>query len=94
MSSRNFYIVNAFTDKPFGGNPAGVFLNASGLSDQQMQAIAKQLNLVETVFITPLNAKEADFELRYFTPHKELPIAGHPTIAAWCALAYAGQVDG
>ena len=88
-----FYVVNAFADKPFHGNPAGVFPFAEGLSDRQMQAIAKQLNLVETVFVLPPTVDGVDFQLRYFTPERELPIAGHPTIATWCALALGGHVD-
>ena len=88
-----FFVVNAFADKPFGGNPAGVFPKADGLTDEQMQAIAKQLNLVETVFVLKSNAPDVDFQLRYFTPHKELPIAGHPTVATWSALAIENFID-
>lgn len=90
---RNFYVVNSFADKSFGGNPAGVFLDARGLSTRMMQDIARQLNLVETVFITPLKNKKADFEFRYFTPQKELPIAGHPTIASFIALSKANIIN-
>lgn len=88
-----FYVVNAFAEKSFEGNPAGVFPNAVGLSDGQMQAIAKQLNLVETVFVLPPTVEGADLQLRYFMPEKELPIAGHPTIATWWALVMGGHVE-
>ncbi len=84
--------VNAFAESPFGGNPAAVFPQAEGLPQEQMQAIARQLNLVETVFVLP-GEQNADFRLRYFTPATELPVAGHPTIAAWCALLHEGLVD-
>jgi trans-2,3-dihydro-3-hydroxyanthranilate isomerase len=90
--NRKFLVVNAFADKPFGGNPAGVFPNADGLSDNEMQLIARQLNLVETVFVFPSNESDVDYCLRYFTPLKELPIAGHPTIATWIALVHEGKV--
>lgn len=73
------------------GNPAAVFCDATGLSDTQMQAIAKQLNLVETVFVLP--AEDADFRFRYFTPNKEVPIAGHPTVAACIALVHTNILD-
>ena len=91
MPTTPFYVVNAFSNNPFGGNPAGVFPFAKGLTEELMQSISKQLNLVETVFVLP--SFEADFELRYFTPHKELPIAGHPTIATWCALVMQKHID-
>lgn len=91
MPTTPFYVVNAFANHPFGGNPAGVFPVAKGLTEELMQSIAKQLNLVESVFVLP--STEADFELRYFTPHNELPIAGHPTIATWFALANQMHID-
>ena len=63
--NRQFVVVNAFAGSPFGGNPAAVFTNASGLETETMQALARQLNLVETVFVLPGDA--VDFHLRYFT---------------------------
>ena len=83
--------MNAFAEKPFGGNPAAVFPNAQGLPQEMMQSIARQMNLVETVFVT--SETDVDFRLRYFTPKAELPVAGHPTIAAWCALLHEGIVN-
>ena len=90
---KRFYVINSFADKPFGGNPAAIFTNAEGLTSANMQNIARQMNLVETVFISPLKNKKADFELRYFTPEKELPVAGHPTIAAFIALSKTKMID-
>jgi trans-2,3-dihydro-3-hydroxyanthranilate isomerase len=91
--SKTFYVVNSFAEKSFGGNPAAVFSEVVGLSTEMMQKIAKQLNLVETVFVKDLKGKKADFEFRYFTPEKELPVAGHPTIAGFIALAQANIID-
>ena len=90
---KKFYVVNSFAEESFGGNPAAVFPDASGLSTATMQKIAKQLNLVETVFVTSLKNKKADFEFRYFTPRKEYPIAGHPTIASFVALVKAKIIN-
>lgn len=84
-------MVNAFADGPFGGNPAAVFPTANGISPYVMQALARQLNLVETVFVVPAEGG-ADFRLRYFTPQSEIPVAGHPTIAAWLTLIHKGII--
>ena len=74
--------VDSFTDKKFSGNPAGVVLNADGLTDNEMQQIAKELNNSETAFI--LSPSESDHEvwIRFFTPTTEVPTCGHATIAA------------
>ncbi|MGE4351277.1 MAG: PhzF family phenazine biosynthesis protein [Bdellovibrionales bacterium] len=88
--STPYFVANAFAPRPFAGNPAGVFPCADELTTSQMQAIAKQLNLVETVFVSSPQTEGVDFEVRYFTPEKELPLAGHPTIAAWHILATQG----
>lgn len=82
-----FEVINSFTEERFEGNPAGVVhYKNNQLSPQDMQKIAKQLNLVETVFVHQSIDKSYDFELNYYTPYKELPIAGHPTIAAWISI--------
>lgn len=88
-----FYVVNSFAERPFGGNPAAVFPNAAGLGSETMQAIARQMNLVESVFVLPGAGYGADFHLKYFTPTEELPVAGHPTIAAFVALAECGRIS-
>jgi trans-2,3-dihydro-3-hydroxyanthranilate isomerase len=92
LQNRAFVVVNAFANGPFGGNPAAVFTNASDLSSDIMQAFARQLNLVETVFILPEEG-DIDFRLRYFTPESEIPVAGHPSIAAWLALLHKQMID-
>ena len=74
--------VDSFTDTAFRGNPAGVVLDADGLTDQQMQQIARELNNSETVFILSPTASDHEVWLRYFTPTMEVPTCGHATIAA------------
>jgi len=79
--------VDAFTDRAFTGNPAAVLLNASGLSDEQLQLIAREMNLSETAFVFPATDSTHDLELRWFTPTKEVNLCGHATIATFHALA-------
>lgn len=80
-------VVDVFTRSPFQGNPAGVVLDASGLSDEQMQGIAAEVNLSETAFVLPADSHhEGDLRLRWFTPSREVDMCGHATIAAVHAL--------
>ncbi len=88
-----FYVLNSFTDTEFCGNPAAIFPDADHLDLQLMQKIARQMNLVETVFVQKPKSDGADCLFRYFTPEKELPIAGHPTIAGWACLAHTGFIN-
>jgi trans-2,3-dihydro-3-hydroxyanthranilate isomerase len=89
MSKLSFVTYDVFTDVRFAGNPLAVVFGADHLSDAQMQAIAREFNLSETVFLrAPANAAHAA-EARIFTPGKELPFAGHPTVGAAIALAEA-----
>ncbi len=81
---------NAFTDKPFAGNPAGVVVDAAGLDANIMQRIASQMNLAETAFLLPSTNPEADVRLRWFTPAIEVDLCGHATIAAFTAAAERG----
>src|SRR6056297_735833 len=71
-----FYYVDAFTDKPFEGNPCAVFPSADGLEEGEMQKLAAETNLPETAFV--FSSDHADFKVRYFTPRSEVPFAGHP----------------
>lgn len=75
------YLVDAFTAKPSQGNRAGVVLDADGLSQEQMQEIARIVNVSETAFVISDNDPACDFRVRYFTPTSEVPICGHATIA-------------
>ena len=75
----------AFTDDPAGGNPAGVVLDAEGMSDDEMLAVAAEVGFSETAFVSS-NGGEREFELRYFSPEKEIDFCGHATIAAAVAM--------
>lgn len=81
------YQIDSFTKDLFTGNPAGVITNADGLSDTQMQQIARELNNSETAFILSGNSDNYDIHVRFFTPTNEVPICGHATIAAHYARA-------
>ena len=76
------YQVDSFTEEKFSGNPAGVVPNADGLTEAEMQKIARELNNSETAFIFSSDSEEYDVHVRFFTPLKEVPICGHATIAA------------
>lgn len=77
---RRFATLDVFTDTPFAGNPLAVVLQPDGLDTQAMQAIAREFNLSETVFVFPPADKLNRAKLRIFTPARELPFAGHPTV--------------
>ena len=81
------YQIDSFTKEKFTGNPAGVITNADGLTDDEMQKIARELNNSETAFIFSSNSNEYDVHIRFFTPTNEVPICGHATIAAHYARA-------
>jgi trans-2,3-dihydro-3-hydroxyanthranilate isomerase len=82
--------VDAFTEMPLTGNPAGVVVNGEGLSDRQMQMIAREMAAPETAFILPATVPGADLRIRWFTPTIEVPLCGHATVAAFHALAEEG----
>lgn len=88
----NIFQVDAFSDRPFGGNPAGVVPNARFLSEEQMQNIAKEMNLSETAFVTPVY--DDVFIVRYFTPLSEVDLCGHATIATFFTMAKKGYIQG
>ena len=88
MRTYTFYQLDVFTDKPFTGNPLAVFPAAHGISDDEMQRIANEMNLSETVFVLP--SEKALRRLRIFTPRQELPLAGHPVVGTWNLLARLG----
>jgi trans-2,3-dihydro-3-hydroxyanthranilate isomerase len=85
-----FHWVDAFTTRALGGNPCAVVLDADSLSPEKMQAFAHEMGLSETAFV--LKSKKADFRARYFTPEREIPLAGHPTIATIHTLIDAGRI--
>jgi len=90
MPALPLLLVDAFTDRPFAGNACAVVLDAGGLSRELMQAIAREMNQSETAFV--LGGSGSRFDVRYYTPGEEIPLAGHPTIATTAALADARRL--
>ena len=90
MRTYRIAYVDAYTREPLKGNPCAILPKASGLTDEEMQAIARETNLSETSFVFP--STQADFRVRYFTPREEIPFAGHPTIATTYLLAQEGLI--
>lgn len=88
---RRFVTLDVFTRDRFTGNPLAVVLDAEGIDSAAMQAIAREFNLSETVFVLPPDGPSARARLRIFTPAKELPFAGHPTVGTAVLL---GRIDG
>ncbi len=84
--------VDAFTTKPFSGNPAGVITEADGVTLETMQKIASEMNLSETAFVTMPESEHTMFRLRFFTPMEEVDMSGHVTIAACYALIEEGRI--
>jgi len=84
--------VDVFTDRPLTGNPLAVILDGEGLNSEEMQAIAREMNLSETTFVLPSTKKEANYKVRIFTPRKEIPFAGHPSIGTAHALIEEGTI--
>lgn len=82
-----FYTLDVFTDRRFGGNPLAVVLDADVLSSEQMQSIAREFNLSETVFVLASERPAHSAKMRIFTPMSEVPFAGHPTIGTAALLA-------
>jgi len=85
-----FRQVDVFTDTPYLGNPVAVVLGADGLSGERMQLFARWTNLSETTFVLTPRASGADYRVRIFTPARELPFAGHPTLGTCHAWLEAG----
>jgi PhzF family phenazine biosynthesis protein len=88
MKQRAFLQLDVFTARPYYGNPLAVILDAEDLDEAAMRRIANWTNLSETIFLLPPSTPQADYRVRIFTPHSELPFAGHPSVgAAWAVLA-------
>jgi trans-2,3-dihydro-3-hydroxyanthranilate isomerase len=92
LRSYPFIQLDVFTDQPFCGNPLAVFPKVDDLTDEQMQQIAREMNLSETVFVFPPRDESTLRRLRIFTPATELPFAGHPVVGTWHCLALEGVV--
>ncbi len=94
MRTVRLHQVDSFTDRRFSGNPAGVVPDADGLTEGEMQAIAREVNASETAFILSERSDGADLRVRYFSPTQEVPICGHATIAAHFVRRLEGAVPG
>ncbi|MBO0739590.1 MAG: PhzF family phenazine biosynthesis protein, partial [Alphaproteobacteria bacterium] len=88
---RRFVTLDVFTGRRFAGNPLAVVLDAEGLDGEAMQAIAREFNLAETVFVLPPEDSAHRARLRIFTPAVEMPFAGHPTVGTAVLL---NRIDG
>ncbi|WP_276822803.1 PhzF family phenazine biosynthesis protein [Mycolicibacterium mageritense] len=84
---RRYVTADVFADRPFGGNPVAVVLDADGLTDPQMQALAAEFNYIETTFVLPARKPDHTAHVRIFTPDREVPFAGHPNIGTAFQLA-------
>jgi trans-2,3-dihydro-3-hydroxyanthranilate isomerase len=84
---RRYAILDVFTDHPLAGNPLAVVLDGGGLGEHEMQRIAAEFNLSETVFVLPAQRPVHTAAVRIFTPRQELPFAGHPTVGTAILLA-------
>ena len=87
-----YYTADVFSDRPFGGNQLAVFPDGHGLETAQMQAVAREFNISETVFVFPPKESANTRCLRIFTPAAELPFAGHPTVGTAIVLAAIGEL--
>jgi len=93
MPPKRFLQVDVFSKRPGSGNPLAVVLDAEGLSAVQMQKIASWTNLVETTFVLPPTQATADYRVRIFTPQREIPFAGHPSLGTAHALLVSKQIS-
>lgn len=90
---QKFYQVDVFTDRKFGGNPLAVFPEPENLNEPVHLEIAREMNLSETTFVYPSKNPEANFSIRIFTPSREIPFAGHPTLGTAHILWEIGKLD-
>lgn len=90
MQSLRYEIVDVFTDRPFAGNPLAVVFGADGLTTAQLQALANEFHLSETVFVLPPTTPDATYRARIFTTARELPFAGHPSVGGAVTQMRAG----
>jgi len=93
MTTTSFFHYDVFTSTRFEGNQLAVFPDARGMSAEQMQTLAREMNFSESTFLLPAEAAGTDIRMRIFTPGGELPMAGHPTIGTTFALADSGVIQ-
>jgi trans-2,3-dihydro-3-hydroxyanthranilate isomerase len=94
MPAYPFVTLDVFTHERFGGNPLAVFTDARGLSDADMQALAREIHYSETTFVLPPEDPAHTARMRIFTPTLEMPFAGHPSVGTGFVLAQMGRGDG
>ncbi len=87
MRRLHYHLLDVFTNQRFGGNQLAVFTNGRGLTTEMMQRITSELNLSESTFVFPPDDPANDWKVRIFTPARELPMAGHPTVGTSYVLA-------
>jgi len=92
VGTLRYVVADVFTDTPLAGNPVAVFTDARGLEADEMQRLARELNLSETVFVLP-SETDGHARIRIFTPGVELPFAGHPTLGTAFVLAQPMQLE-
>ena len=90
MTLRRYLQLDVFADRPGAGNPLAVVLDADGLDDAAMQAIARWTRLPETTFVRPARGIDADYGIRIFSPRREVPFAGHPSVGTAHAVLASG----
>jgi PhzF family phenazine biosynthesis protein len=90
MTTRRYLQLDVFADRPGAGNPLAVVLDAEGLDDATMQAIARWTRLPETTFVFPAASRDASYGIRIFSPRREVPFAGHPSVGTAHAVLEAG----
>jgi trans-2,3-dihydro-3-hydroxyanthranilate isomerase len=93
MRTYSFITVDVFTDRPFGGNPLAVFPDAGGLSSEEMQQIAGEINYSEITFVLPPAYPSNTARVRIFTPRNEVPFAGHPNVGTGYVLGAMGRAQ-
>lgn len=89
----HYIVADVFSETPFGGNQLAVLTDARGISDAGMQAITREFNYAETTFVLPPDDPANTARVRIFTPGRELPFAGHPTVGTACVLVMSGAAQ-
>ncbi|MEN8148419.1 MAG: PhzF family phenazine biosynthesis protein [Planctomycetota bacterium] len=93
MNEIDIWLVDSFTGEPLTGNPAGVVLDAEGLTEADCSRIAAEIGCSETAFVLPAESEGADFRVRFFSPSQEVDLCGHATLAAFWTLASEGRIS-
>ena len=93
MGGPTFYIVDVFAEEKYAGNQLAVIQDAGGLSDEEMQGIAAEMNYSETTFVLSDEERNGGYDVRIFTPKEEVPFAGHPTLGTAHVIAREIQAE-